>query len=234
MRQIWSMAQRSALGLAVKAMLVGLVASAVFGCGSASNNDQGASVTLYLMQPSSTSVPLSTSTEGVTSTGALSGTYGFQNNLLGQGIRLQRIFLRFYVEASSAQPPETTVAIGSVLGPAGPAPLDPDGSAGGSLPPGFESIPNVALVTAHVIPPEIMTWLNLNRGLLPEPPYSLTIEAYGTGLTTSGDRLDTNPLATSVTITPDIVINPSGDAEGDSGGSSSSAAAADSGSNSDL
>jgi hypothetical protein len=202
---------------AMQGLVFALAVGALWGCGSASNNDQGASFTLFQMTPSSSSVPLSRSEEGTTSTGALTGTYGFQNNLLGQGIRLQRLFLRFFVEGSSEQPPETTVAIGAVLGPAGPAPADSDGSPGGSLPEGFESIPNTANISAFVLPPEIMSWLNLNRSLLPEPPYSITIEAYATGITTAGDRLDTNPLGTSVTITPDVVINPSGGGEGQEG-----------------
>lgn len=225
MRMSWKNAMQGLIGAA----LVG----ALWGCGSASNNDQGMSFTLFQMTPSSSSVPLSTSREGTTSTGALSGTYGFQNNLLGQGVRLQRVFLRFFVEGSGEQPPETTVAIGAVLGPAGPAPADPDGSAGGSLPEGFENIPNTASVSAFMLPPEIMSWLNLNRSLLPEPPYSITIEAYATGITTAGDRLDTNPLGTSVTITPDVVINPSGEGEGE-GGSEDTEAVSEGDSSEDL
>jgi hypothetical protein len=103
-----------------------------------------------------------------------------------------------------------------VFGPAGPAPLDPDGTGGGSLPPGFENIPNDRQLSAFVLPPEIMTWLNLNRSSLPEPPYSITIDAYGTGISTAGNRLDTNSLATSVTILPDVFLNPLGEeGEGD-------------------
>ena len=198
-------------GNLAKALVVALLAAGMFGCGSASNNDQGVSFTLYSLEPESNSVPLSTTTEDETSTGAVQGTYGFQNNLLGQGIRLQRVFLSFYVEGSSNQPPDTTVAIGAVLGPAGPAPVDGDGSAGGSLPGAFDDIPNSKSVTAFVVPPEIMSWLNLNKASLPEPPYSLTIDAYATGLTTAGDRLDTNPLSASITITPDVILNPTSD-----------------------
>ncbi len=217
MRQFWNIACQTTGSSFGKVALVTLAAALTFGCGSASNNDQGVSVTLYQMVPSSSAVPLSVSTEGVVSTGALSGTYGFQNNLSSQGFRLQRIFLRFFVEASDEQPPETTVAIGAVLGPAGTAEVLPgEDVQDGTLPDGFNDLPNSALVSAFVIPPEIKSWLNLNRDLLPEPPYSLTIEAFGIGITTAGDQLETNPLSTSVTITPDVIINPEAGGEEES------------------
>jgi len=195
----------SVKGAAAKALAVGAIAGALFGCGSASN-DQGTSFTLVDVVPGTTEnplteVPLSTTDGDGTTTGAVRGVYTLQNNIARQGIRVQRINLSFFIEGSDVQPPSTTLAAGAVLGPV-------EQTGDGSLPPGFGGASS-KVVSSFVVPVEIMTWLNLNRAQLPEPPYTLTIDASVSGVTTAGDGIESNSFATLISILPDVVIEPS-------------------------
>lgn len=204
MRRMFSFSVSS---VGVRSLFLGVVASVALGCGG-SGNDQGTSFTLYNIAPASVDVPLSTTDGDGTTTGAIRGVYSLQNNIARQGVRVQRIRLSFYVEGSDVQPPDTTVAAGGIMGP-----TQPDGE-GGSLPPGFNQPPSLD-ISSFVVPPEIMTWLNLNRASLPEPPYSLTVDATVNAVTTAGDNLDSNNLATVIAILPDVVIEPEAPAEGE-------------------
>ena len=196
----------SAVGTTIaKAFVMAVAAGAMFGCGSASN-DQGTSFSLNNVVPASSEVPLSTTDGDGTTTGGVRGTYSLQNNLARQGIRVQRINLSFFIEGSDVQPPSTTLAAGGILGP-----VQSEGD--GSLPPGFGGSPLLDL-SSFVVPVEIMTWLNLNRAQLPEPPYTLTVDASVSGTTTSGGGIESNSFATLVSILPDVVIEPSSPDEG--------------------
>lgn len=193
--------RRISITAVAKALSAALIASAMLGCGTASN-DQGTSFSLTNVSPAANEVPLSTTDGDGTTTGAVRGAYTVQNNLARQGIRIQRINLSFFIEGSDSQPPSTTLAAGGVLGPA-----EPDGD-DGSLPPGFGGSPEIS-VNSFVVPVEIMTWLNLNRAQLPEPPYTLTVDATVSGTTTSGGGIESNSFATLISILPDVVIAPS-------------------------
>ena len=211
------------LGLGLSGLVFGLV-----GCGSA-NNDQGMSFTLLGFFASTDGeegdagqiLQLSSDSEAGSASGGATTFVGLQNNLVGQGVRTQRAFLSFYVEGSQIQPPDTTQALATVLGPVA-ASDDTDSntsSVASTLPDGWSSIANQKYVETYIVPPDIMAWLNLNRNDLPELPFTMTVHMYVTGLTTSGDRLDTNPVDYFVQFVADNVITPT------DGGSTSSEAA---------
>jgi hypothetical protein len=214
-----------------------LLLGGLFGCGSASNNDQGVAFlfTGFFSDVSGgtgltgLSVPLTSSTGNDTEDAAFGGsvvaTMGVQNNLAGQGIQVQRVYLSFFIPGASAQPPSTSYGLGIVLGPSS---LDPNHPT--TLPPGY-NVGATGNAQVPVLPFEVRTWMAFNKARLPEPPFALDVTAFATGITTAGDRLDTNQGLLTITITPEITIPPSsGDGSGGSGSSSSSGAATGDGS----
>ena len=202
----------------------------VLGCGGASN-DQGVSFSfLGYFAPDDTGgcdsasdtglsglvVGLSNSDfngspselETVPTNTASIGCARVQNNISTVGIRVQRVFLSYYVEGATQQPPSTSFPLGFILGP-GPS----SGVAGSltspssSLPPGF-NVGNVSTAAVALISPEVFTWLNLNRAQLPEPPFTMVATSYAVGITTAGDQLTTNPIDIYIQVTPDLQIPP--------------------------
>lgn len=207
-----------------------LLLAGVLGCGGASN-DQGVSFTFlgYFQNTdgacdnatttgiSGVVVGLSSSdftggtptdVETVPENTATIGCARVQNNISTVGIRVQRIFLSYHIEGASSQPPSTSFPLGLVLGPAtsngAPGSLSNPTS---SLPDGF-NVANSATSAVSLIPPEIFTWLNLNRGQLPEPPFTMVVTSTAVGITTAGDQLTTNPVDLYVQVTPDLQIPP--------------------------
>lgn len=210
-----------------------LFMAGLFGCGSASNNDQGVSLLMTGFYPTSAttvtdprltgiSVPFSdlTGTDGGSFGGAVVAAIGVQNNIVGQGVRLQRVFYSYYIAASSVQPPSTTYGLGVVLGPNGMDSENPS-----TLPPGYAGLPAGAIAQLPVVPFEIREWMVMNRNSLPEPPFVMDVMAHVTGVTSAGDRLDTNESILTVTVVSDIPIG--GSSSSTSSSSSSSAAALD-------
>ena len=220
---------RKAIVVAGAAGLLSVLAA----CGSSSNNDQGMSFTLFGFFKSADIdqgdagqiVQLSTDAESNGSAGGARTFVGIQNNLVGQGFRTQRSFLSFYIEGAQIQPPDTTQPFSAVLGPVsadGEVITNPDGSSS-SLPDGWAGLANQRFVETFIVPPDVMAWINLNRNQLPEPPFTMSVHIYVTGLTTSGSRLDSNGMDYFVQFVPDNVVSPSTDSD-----SSSSEAATES------
>lgn len=213
------------------ALSLGLTLS---GCGSSgSNNDQGVAFTLTGFFASADgddgggtgggglqgiSVPIAVPGDEtqIPFSGAVVAAARVENNLAGQFIRLERIFLDYNIEGASVQPPSTSAPFSGVLGTATPI---PPGSGGTTLPPDAGE-GNVATNEFLVVPPAILEWLNLNRNFLPEAPFTMTVTARVSGVTSSGDRLTTNDLDLFVLFTPDIPIPPTeGDDPDDGSGS---------------
>ncbi len=213
----------------VRLVLGLLLLGFVIGCGSVSNNDQGVSF-LHLgyfsididedgkitiqkdVGVSGVIMPLSEATDEFA--GASGDTFvaaGFENNLVGQFVRLQRLYYSFVVPGAQAQPPSTSAPLAGTLG-ANPATEDEGDS---SLPPGAGPTENSVYLTISIVPSQIRAWLNLNRGLLPEPPFDLEVTTIGRGVTSAGDTLETNPQTLIVRVTPDNVIPPSTGSEED-------------------
>ncbi len=137
---------------------------------------------------------------------------GLQNNLYGQAFRTERVVLDYFIPGANAQPPSTTVPLSTILGPAESA-LG-GGTTGGtgtngsttnsptnagirrplftSLPPTFSSVCNRALAEVTIVPSSIREWLNFNRDLLPEPPFKMEVVIRVSGISSSGNRYETN------------------------------------------
>lgn len=221
-----------------------LIPAFIIGCGGASSNDQGVSFTFlgwFSEVPSSGSsttgllgkiVPINGGTTDETGdltggTGAVFAVAGVQNNLDGQFIRTDRMLFSFEIEGAEAQPPSTVQPFSGIVGPgsnsgsssSSSSSADAASSARSSLPPNFTNA-NTLYGNVPVVPLEVMQWINFNRSSLPELPFTMVVTASISGITSGGDRLDTNPMQFIVEFTPDVIID---------GGESSSSSSADSG-----
>ena len=146
---------------------------------------------------------------------------GSQNNLSSQTIRVERAFLTYVIPGSSAQPPSTSVPLTVVLGPnpgtsqRNPADFFPGSRAipTSDLPPGIsgedsQGTPVRAYSQIPLITSSVRTWMNLNRDLLPEPPFQLELSVVLSGVTSAGDRLESNQGTLWISITPETSVPP--------------------------
>jgi hypothetical protein len=150
---------------------------------------------------------------------------GVQNNMIGQYYRGDRLLLDYYIPGASVQPPSTNVALSVFAGPAGGNGANggagATGASGGSgsnesgglrrpqntsLPPTFSSLCNQSYAVAAVIPASIREWLNFNRDLLPEPPFSMEVYALVSGVSSGGNRYDTNTAVLHVDVLPEVFV----------------------------
>lgn len=162
---------------------------------------------------------------------------GIQNNLWGQAFQADRLLMDFYVPGASTQPPSTNGAIYLLAGPpAGSTGTQGTtttgtGSGGGTgsgtggttttttpvdirrpitttLPPSYANICNRNYSQQVVLPPAIKEWLNFNRDSLPEAPFVLEATYRVSGVSTSGDRLETNDVTLQFTVLPETLVPP--------------------------
>lgn len=178
---------------------------ALNGCGSASNNDQGVSFTMlgYSVASAGTTTgaavacstapnlsggvfAISTSTETAGNTNEVLAGVVVQNNLTTQFVRTISLELQYIIPGANITPPSTTVAYGGVVPQAG-------GLRCGVVP---------------VVPPAILSWINLNRNELPELPFSLIVRGQVVGSTSAGDVLTSNPVDIGFTVVEDNIIPP--------------------------
>lgn len=217
------------------------VAGSLFGCGSATNNDQGVTFNFlgFFESVGSSSAALPTAlgsisfplsdpdSEGVsegTSSGAgsVNAIIGTQNFLGCQGLRADRVYLTYTVPGALENPPATTVVVSALMGPSSDgATADP--ACTSSLPSGYANIDSRAFATIAVVPASIRQWLILNKGSLPEPPFNMIISATIGGVSTAGDRFESNEGELTAQVTPDIVISPTSGSSGSSDTSGSGA-----------
>ena len=225
LRRYCSASPRDLSGGALLGLMLLGVALLASGCGSGSSNNQGVSFTLTGFFESSDDdaagqvgviEPLSfSSTEDATSdAGAIFTFVGLQNNLSQQFIRTDGVFMDYFIPGASKQPPSSATGLSTVIGPAvsSTAGGDPFQS---TLPPSFagEGAPgNISKAQVMIVPPDVLTWMNLNRAALPELPFLLVITVQVTGVTSSGDRLDSNEGEFLVEFTPDNRIPPQNNA----------------------
>ncbi len=156
--------------------------------------------------------------------GAVYAIVGIQNNMYGQIFRADRVLLQYYVPGASVQPPSTNVAVNILAGPAESG-LGGIGFGGGveeeeetavdlrrpivtSLPPSFNQICNRAFAQVPIIPAPVREWLNFNSNQLPEAPFDLEVVVQLTGLSSGGNRYDTNEALFTLSIIPEIPIIP--------------------------
>jgi hypothetical protein len=194
----------------------------MFGCGSSTNNDQGVVFThLGYYQDfaedcgdiptgmTGAIVPLSSPFEGFGSFHEVLSVLGFSNSLAGQTLRVQRVFFDYEIPGATKQPPSTSWVLSSTLGPAGGDDDEEGGSTiDSSLPEHFGSQCNQVYAQVPIVTTQVMEWINLNRHSLPEAPFTMIVSSYATGLTSAGDRYDTNVEQIILDFTPDNIIPP--------------------------
>lgn len=203
---------KKTLRITLLSMLVFLTVSC---SGGGTNNDQGIAFSFIGFNGISSDglclpttfidgyvVPLSfdVATGGAEFPGSgLVGCLNVQNNLSQQGIRVDRVYLDFFVAGADQQPPSTNVAAAMILGPG----LSSPGIAPSSLPPAFRGRSNAATIPTNIVPASIMEYLNLNRASFPELPFTMDVQARVSGVTTAGDRIETNVSSAGVRFIPD-------------------------------
>ncbi|MCB0338741.1 MAG: hypothetical protein KDD53_04010 [Bdellovibrionales bacterium] len=227
------------IGLLMAVLVIGAA-----GCGGSSNNDQGTTFTLlgFFSEPGeSNGTELPPGLLGVAYPlgnlfpdggfgGAVIATLGLQNNSPFFTIRSDTVSLEYFVPGAEIEVPSTITTLATVMGP---APVVADSQ--GLLPPGQSSlpptvIPNRAFGEATILPAEVMEFIILNKEYFPELPFSLFIRAQVSGVTSAGDRLETNPLEFEVVFSDPNTVTPTtgdlgGSGSGDSGSSSGNAEA---------
>lgn len=219
-----------------KKLIIGTLAALMIfvnGCGDATRNDQGVTFSFLGWFSSAsagsaiTGVATNLSSVGQESAasngGVVTAFAGVQNNLLGQFIRVERVFHSYYIPGARIQPPSTSVSFSGLAGSAGandnstlPA------TSGGSA----QLFGQVA-----ILPASIREFITLNRNLMPEAPFVMIVTSYATGVTSSGKTMETNEVEIDVTFTPDLIVTPSGGGSaGGDGSSTGSGGSTDSGS----
>lgn len=138
--------------------------------------------------------------------GAAFLTMVLDNYLSKEAIRVDRAFHSYFIPGASVQPPDTSVGVSATLGPG--VTLGDEFQSDSTLPDGFSTIGSTTCANVPIITADIRTFLNLNRSSFPEPPFVMVVETYASGVTTSGTRLDTNPIQLEVLVTTDNVIPP--------------------------
>jgi hypothetical protein len=192
------------------------------GCGRLPSGIIGAYIQLGEIGPEPGGTLTSTNLSGTDPAGAFVAVVGIQNNLYGQAFRAERLLLDFYVPGASEQPPSTNVPISLIAGPAESA----QNSVGGqnnqnnqsqsnpglrrpiftSLPPSFSNLCNRALSQATIVPASIREWLNFNRDLLPPAPFKMEVVMRVSGLSSSGNRIETNEVVLDVDVLPETYV----------------------------
>ena len=149
--------------------------------------------------------------------GAVYAIVGIQNNLYGQIFRADRVLLQYYIPGATVQPPSTNVAVNMLAGPAEsgmgttttgqntPSLRKPVVT---SLPPTFNQVCNRAFAQVPIIPSPVREWLNFNSNELPEAPFDLEVVVQLTGLSSGGNRYDTNEALFTLSIIPEIAVIP--------------------------
>jgi hypothetical protein len=152
--------------------------------------------------------------------GAVYAIVGIQNNMYGQVFRADRVLLDYYIPGASVQPPSTNVAVNMLAGPAesglgsttGGTAAQPTPSLRKpivtSLPPTFNQICNRAFAQVPIIPAPVREWLNFNSNQLPQAPFDLEVVVQLTGLSSGGNRYDTNEALFTLSVIPEIAVIP--------------------------
>lgn len=77
-----------------------------------------------------------------------------------------------------------------------------------SLPPSFSNVCNQAYAQTLLVPAAVREWMNFNRESLPEPPFSMEVYVTVSGLSSGGNRIDTNTAAMAIEVLPEVYVAP--------------------------
>lgn len=205
--------------------LVGLCGLAGFiGCGgSSTNNDQGTSFLAFgYFAISDGSIGLSGVTitlagdignyyffdeegnlvvSGAVDGGSFSPFIGLQNRLSTQFIRVVRIDCSYDVPGANPllSIPDDSYNSAFVITSSGDTATNPGGPTvpgnGGS-----EGTGGVGYLGFQMISTDILSYLNVNRNLLPKLPFRMNVSCQAVGVTQAGDTIVTNPLVFPITF----------------------------------
>jgi hypothetical protein len=198
------------------------------GCGQLPSVFVGGSFRLGEAEPEPNNSTTDSNLSGTNEAGSYVSVVGVQNNLYGQVFRADRVYIDYYIPGASAQPPSTSVPVSLLAGPAESATSTQGVGAGAgagaggsgvrdpgirrpaytSLPPALSNICNRALAQVTIVPAAVREWLNFNRDLTPEAPYKMEVTIRVSGLTSSGDRVDTNDGTFDFEILPETLVVP--------------------------
>jgi len=163
----------------------------------------------------------SPSTSPIGPTNGIHAVAGIQNNLYGQFFRTNQLTLDFFIAGATVQPPSYSAGISILAGPAESA-FSNNGSGTGagdgsdtnngngglrqpqntSLPPSWNAICNTAFGRIPILPAETAAWLVNNISLIPDPPFTIDVNARFVGTSSAGDVIETNPVYVPVEIVP--------------------------------
>ena len=214
--------------------LIGTLAIVAVGCGDSTRNDQGTAFTFLgwfqeiddeIVGLVFTATPLSgypitggSDDPEIGAPGFLSepfGLAGMSNNMTGQFVRVDRIHHEYYVPGASSQPPSSSVAVPTTLLPASDG-LPPQSSLPGALDPDVIQPPegaenalgSISFAAAAFIPSSVREYLVLNKNQFPEPPYIMVVTSTASGVTSAGNRINSNSVEFEILIEPDVIITP--------------------------
>lgn len=200
---------------------------AVIGCGGGgANNDGGAGVTLVgftstennicseTVFVSAVAMPISGggSADGQLGDVGIFSCFQAQNNLVTQAVRVDRAMLRYYVAGASQQPPSTVTAVAAYLPAAtGITSLPnqtnsttPGTKPQGTLPSGASGASTSRVTYGFaVVPSAVREWISAHRAELPPAPFNMIAEVQLSGVTSAGDRIETNEAGLTVIVTED-------------------------------
>ena len=203
----------------------GALSLALLGCGSAPGSEGVSFVLIGAYQetpvtgcndPTSlTNISLITAsfsevTEAAGASAGIPVTFIAQNNTSATTIRGISVKLDYYVPGSSVEVPSTVVPFSGVAGPA--SVTDSGGTSTGfssTLPGGSSSFCTTIAGRINAITPQIRDFLRFNLTDI-EPPIDVIVTATITGVTSAGDRIETNPISFTVNLTTDTVVTSGG------------------------
>jgi hypothetical protein len=82
----------------------------------------------------------------------------------------------------------------------------PSGGTGGAGGTGSSSSAPRATAGFAVVPAAVGEWISSHRSELPEPPFEMIASVTVSGITSAGNRIETNELPLSVVVTEDNVF----------------------------
>lgn len=187
----------------------------LLGCGSATNNDQGTSFTnigFFQTNPdgelefdcedwgiglSGTEVGIDFDTTNQMTSGGEWVYLGLLNNLGHQYIHIDRFYISYDIPGSSVTPPSTSIAKSFVMVPPVSKDAGSEDTQGtgldSSLPPSFASDAcSIAMLSFPIVTGDVKSWIAFNKVNLPDVPFVLEASVYATGVTSGGDRVNTN------------------------------------------
>jgi hypothetical protein len=193
----------------------------------------GATLPLSTAKPEPLATISDANRVGLDSASNFVAVVGVQNNLFSQFFRADRLVLEYFIAGASIQPPTTNIPLNFIAGPGTVQPgagavqpggvLDPTNGGrnpnGSSLPPAFQGQCNRTFGQTIIVPAAIREWMNFNRDALPEPPFVLEVTGKISGLSSSGNRITTQPMSLPVSVVAEIFVEPTeGTGDGATGG----------------